>query len=145
MKWAIATGFTMKSGQNWLKIFRHHQLLLRRYQPARASPRGGKIAGDLWWLTKFKGIFWALFGALKMVYHIYHVFHGWNCELLNATQLLCSDLMGKKRWISSGIRQPFWRLKNRSAMINPWQNLGDLVRFSASKPETPLPSWHAAH
>jgi len=65
MKWAIATGFTMKSGENCEDF--HHQLLLRRYQPARACPRGVKLLVIYDGLLNL-GIFW----AQKLVYHMFH-------------------------------------------------------------------------
>ena len=131
MKWAIATGLTMKSGENWLKIFRHHQLLLRRVINLQGPAPGGKIAGDLWWLTKLRDLLGSFWGLKNGLPHVSRV-KLWATQCYSAT-LLRSH--GKNKM--DRMRQPFWRLKNRSTMINPWQNLGDWVRFSASKPETP--------
>ena len=64
----------MKSGQNG-EDFQTSPVAPQALSTCKGLPQGGKIAGDLWWLTKFKGIFW----AQKLVYHM---FHGWNCELL---------------------------------------------------------------
>ena len=93
----------------------------------KGLPQGGKIAGDLWWLTKFGD----LLGSKIGLPHVSWV-KLWATQCYSAT-LLRSP--GKNKM--DRMRQPFWRLKNRSTMINPWQNLGDWVRFSASKPETP--------